>query len=98
MRGAASPTETPSEGTFSKLLMTASWAGFFSARNFSTVSGRSQRKTSERRRSQWRSDDVNHQKLTLQQPLELGAVHVDVLHQLYVVNVHIVLCAHSQLL
>lgn len=36
--------------------------------------------------------------LTLQEPLQLGAVHVDVLHQLNVVNIHVVLCAHRQLL
>lgn len=35
---------------------------------------------------------------TLQQPLELGAVHVDVLHELNVVDVHVVLGANRQVL
>lgn len=46
--------------------------------------------------TQWKP--VEQQKQTLQQPLQLGAVHVDILHQLNVVNIHIVLRTYCQLL
>ena len=127
--------------TFSKLLMTANWAGFLRALNFSTVSVKKTKTwlpnyslvhiyTSSMHLIHLRARQTqitsiqfgrnaylqfpliryNHQCTTntatlhchagptLEQPLQLGAVHIDVLHELYVVDIHCVLRAHRQLL
>lgn len=81
--------------------MTASWAGFLRARNFNAVSGKGAsmlvlRKARGKKKK--RPCGRKGNELTLQEPLQFGAVHVDVLHQLDVVNVHVVLWAHRQLL
>lgn len=80
--------------------MTASWAGFLSARNFNAVSERKHQRRFKngRKKEGSRAAQARGKEETLQEPLQFGAVHVDVLHQLDVVDVHVVLRAHRQLL